>query len=67
LFLYLVVHDLPRLLERLRWRWQRQRAGDPQAVLVVDRDDEPGLPRQIEAVEVVYFGLENHRLLGGQA
>ena len=29
--------------KRLRWRRQRRRAGEPQAVLVVDRDDEPGL------------------------
>ena len=62
----LVVGDLPRLLERLRWRRQRRRAGEPQAVLVVDCHDEPRLPREIEPVEVVCFGLENHpRFSGG--
>ena len=35
----LVVDDLPRLLERLRWCRHGRRAGEPQAVLVVDRDD----------------------------
>ena len=56
----LVVGDLPRLLERLRWRRQRRRAGEPQAVLVVDCHDEPSLPCQVEAVEVVRFGLQDH-------
>jgi len=33
--------------------------------LVVDRHDEPHLPRQVEAVEVVCFGLENHPRFSG--
>src|SRR3974390_334733 len=56
----LVVYDLPRLLERLCGCRQCRRVGEPQAVLVVDRHDEPRLPRQVEAVEVVCFGLEDH-------
>ena len=41
------------------------RAGEPQPVLVVDRDDEADLARQIEPMEVVSFGLEDHRVSGG--
>jgi hypothetical protein len=37
-----------------------RRAGEPQAVLVVYRDDEARLPRQVEPVEVVSLGLEDH-------
>jgi len=36
----LVVDDLPRLLERLRWRRHGLSTGEPQAVLVIDRHDE---------------------------
>jgi len=61
----LVVDDLPRLLERLGWCRHGRRAGEPQAVLVIDRHDEPRLPRQVEAVEVVCFGLENHPRFSG--
>ena len=47
-----------RLLERPRWRRRR--------LFVVNRDDEPRLPRQVEAAKVVCFGLENHPAgLGG--
>ena len=34
-------------------RRQRRRAGEPHAVFIVDRDDEPRLPSQVEPVEVV--------------
>jgi len=44
----LVVDDLACFRERLGRRRQRRRAGEPQAVLVVDRHDEPRLPRQVE-------------------
>ena len=62
----LVVDDLACFLERLRRRRQRRRAGEPQAVLVVDRHDEPRLPRQVEAVEVISFGLEDHPAKSGR-
>ena len=54
----LLVDDLPRFFKRLRGCRQRRRAGEPQPVFVVDRDDESRLPRQVEAVEVVGFGLK---------
>jgi len=56
----LVVHDLPCLLERLCWRRHGLGAGEPQTVLVVDCDDEAGLPRQVEPVEVIGLRLEDH-------
>ena len=46
--------------KRLRWRWWRRRADEPQAVLVVDGHDEARLAREIESVKVICFGLENH-------
>ena len=53
----LVVDDLACFLERLHWRRQRWCAGEPQAVLIVDRHDEPDLARQVEPAEVVSLGL----------
>jgi len=39
----------------------------PEALLVVNRDDESGLTREVEPVKMVSFGLEDHRaVLGGR-
>ena len=39
-------------------RWWR--VGEPQAILVVDRDDEACLPRQVGPVEVIGLRLDDH-------
>ena len=41
-----VVHDLACFLERLRRRRQWRRAGKPEALLVVNCDDESGVPSE---------------------
>lgn len=56
------VDDLARLAEGRVGRRQRRRRGEPQPVLVVDRDDEGGLAREIEPVEMVGLRLEDHCL-----
>ena len=70
MFLYrrldLVVYNFASFRKCLRWRRHWRRAGEPQPVLVVDRDDEADLARQIEPMEVVSFGLEDHRVSGAQ-
>ena len=58
----LVVDDLSRFLKGLGWRWARHRCGQPQPVFVVDRHDETGLASEIETMEIVSLGLEDHGL-----
>ncbi len=55
-----VVDALARLAEGRVGRRQRRRRGQPQPVLVIDRDDEAALAREIESVEMVGPRLQDH-------
>jgi hypothetical protein len=52
----LVVDDLARFGDGLRWRGERRRHGQSQPVLVVDGHDEAGLAGEVEG-EMIGFSL----------
>src|SRR5450759_2716649 len=58
----LVVDDPSRFLKGLGWRWAWHRCGQPQPIFVVYRYDETGLASEIEPVEIVRLGFEDHSL-----
>jgi hypothetical protein len=58
----LVVHDLSRFCEGLGGRWERDRCGQSQPVLIVYRHDETGLASEVETMKIVSLGLEDHSL-----
>jgi hypothetical protein len=49
-------------IEGFGWRCERRRCGQPKTVFVVYRHDETGLASQIETVEIISLGLEDHGL-----
>src|ERR1035437_8260420 len=58
-----LVDDGPsRFLKGLGWRWEWHRCGQPQPIFVVYRYDETGLASEIEPVEIVRLGFEDHSL-----
>ena len=58
----LVVDDPSRFLKGLGWRWAWHRCGQPQPIFVIYRYDETGLASEIEPVEIVRLGFEDHSL-----
>ena len=58
----LAVDDPSRFLKGLGWRWAWHRCGQPQPIFVVYRYDETGLASEIEPVEIVRLGFEDHSL-----
>jgi hypothetical protein len=58
----LVVDDLSRFREGLGRGCARHCRGQPQPVFIVDRHDETGLASEVETMEIVSFGFENHGL-----
>src|SRR5262249_977335 len=58
----LVVDDLSRFDEGLFGSGERRRRCQPEPVFIVDRHNEAGLAREIETVEMVSLGLEDHSL-----
>ena len=57
-----IVDDLSRFVEGFGWRCERHRCAQPQPVFIEYRHDETGLAGEIEAVEIVSLGLEDHGL-----
>src|SRR5262245_53311047 len=58
----LVVDDLSRFDESLFGSGERRRRCQLEPVFIVDRHNEAGLAREIETVEMVSLGLEDHSL-----
>jgi hypothetical protein len=56
----LVINDFSRFLECPGGGRTRHRRGQPQSVFIVYRHDETGLACEIETMEMVSFGLEDH-------
>jgi hypothetical protein len=56
----LIVDDPPRFREGLFGSGERRCRCEPEPVLVVYRGNDTGLARQIETVEMVGLGLEDH-------
>jgi hypothetical protein len=57
-----VIDNFSRFSERLGGGWCRHRRGQLQSVFIIYGDDETGLAREIESVEMVSLGLEDHGL-----
>ena len=57
-----VVDDILRFAKSFLGSCKRRCDSQPQAVFIVYRHDEPGLAREIETVEMVSLGLEDHAM-----
>jgi hypothetical protein len=62
-----VIDNFSRFSEGLGGGWYRDRRGQPQSIFIIYGDDETGLAREIESVEMVSLGLEDHSLRSNAA